>query len=820
MSLEENTNQNDSIAINLRASAQNILLVIFGLLPLLFIPNIVAPFDYTKVLVIVVGVFLALILYSLSVLRSGTIAIGISYPLCALWVIVAIASISSILSGDFKDSFMGDFFSTHATAFLCILALIPTVWFMLKPTKGAVIRLYMLLALSTTVLVVFHFLRIAFGADVLTLGVFTGPTATPVGSWNDLGLLLGLTVLFSLIALDQLSLTKTGRFFFAGVIVAALFMLSVINFFIIWIILGVASLVMIVYSLGKERFTGGQLALVKQQTINVTALNTTFVVFIASVLFVIGGATFGGFVSKYTNISYIEVRPSFEATADIARNVYQDNALLGIGTNKFSDAWRLYKDPSINTTVFWNTDFIAGSGYITTFFVTTGVLGGIAWTVFLVLYCVIGLRKLLNTSSSDRVWYFIGVSSFVSALYVWGISVVYVPGVVMLLLGALFTGVSLVAFNALDTTPSRLVTVGANRRTGFLLTFTVIIVIMVSVGILYNVARHYSSIYTFNESIRAMQQGESIDVLERKVQNAYQLSMSDIYARRIAEYQLSRMNSLVLVSEPTEEDQLQFQNASLLGVSAAQRAIQIDSQDAANWSILAGIYSVLASVGVDGAHEESLKALTKVRELNPTNPLPYLESAIVEGRVGNFDSARSFIQQAITLKPNFTEAFFLLTQLEIATGNVEAAINSTQAVIILEPRNPARYYQLGILESSRANFEGAALAFERAVALDQNYANARYLLALTYDELGRGDDARTQLEVVLNLNPGNTEVTTLLEVLNQEGSLESLRENTSRTVGETVPVVDESGTVITTTNVDTTLINPVNTVPSVDSVNQ
>lgn len=181
----------------------------------------------------------------------------------------------------------------------------------------------------------------------------------------------------------------------------------------VWLILGLTSLVMVVYSIGKERFSGNQLSFTPSiSNFNSTSLTTSLIVFAVSALFVVGGATLGGAISKFTGVSYVEVRPSLEATADIARQVYKDNAFLGIGANKFTDAWRLYKDNSINSTPFWNTDFNAGNGYITTFFVTTGVFGGLAWLLFIVLYLITGIRKLLGaTEDSDRMWYFIGLSS-------------------------------------------------------------------------------------------------------------------------------------------------------------------------------------------------------------------------------------------------------------------------------------------------------------------------------------------------------------------------------------------------------------------------
>jgi tetratricopeptide (TPR) repeat protein len=823
MSISEYAQHDDSIALNLQRYAQNVLVVVFGLLPLLFIPTIVAPFDYTKVVIVVAGLLIALVLYSLSVLRSGTISVNVSYPLCALWVVVGVSFISSLLSGDFKDSLVGDLFSIHSTVFVALLALVATTWTLFRSSKASVMRMYMLLAVSTLVLVIYHVLRLFFGAEFLSFGVFTSSVSSPVGSWNDLALFLGLTVILSVIALDHLSLTKVGKGLFVAVTALALIMLGVINFFIVWLVLGITSLVMVVYSLGKERFSGGQTSFVtEKRVVDTTSIIVTSVVFAISVLFVVGGSTFGGVISKYTGVSYVEVRPSLEATADIARNVYHENAFLGTGPNKFTDAWRLYKDNSINITPFWNTDFNAGNGYITTAFVTIGVLGGVAWVVFLGLFLVIGTRRLLSISESDRVWYFISLSSFVGAVYIWGMSIVYVPGVVVLLLGALCTGVSISALNTLSTLQPRIFVVGANRRTGFILTLAVIVVIIGSVSILYVAGRHYSSVYTFNESLLAVQQGKSVDELERQVRDAYSLSSSDIFARKIAEYQLARMNSIAGIKEPTEEDLKQFVTARDTGIQAAQLAIQADPQEPANWSVLGGIYGVLASLNIEGAQERAIENLNKARELNPKNPLPYLESAIVEGRAGNFDQSRSYIEQAISIKPNFTEAFFFLSQLEIATGNVDAAIKSTQAIITLEPQNPARYYQLGVLENSRGKLTEAVVAFEKAVALDQNYANARYLLALAYDVQGKSSEAKAQLEAVLNLNPGNEEVTNLINVITNEGSLKRLRESAAQTnqvISEATPVTNENGTVSGSAQSESTgLVTPVNTAPKTEEV--
>ncbi len=817
----ENLRNTDPIAETLHRYAQNILVVVFGLLPVFFIPSTLAPFEYSKIFFVIIGIVSALILYSLSVLRSGKITLSLSYTLGTIWIVALVAFVSALLSGDIKDSLVGDLLSVHSAVFVAILALTVSVWALIGVSRVSVIRLYMLLAGSTVVLVLFHVARLIIGADVLSLGIFSSAISTPVGSWNDLALFLGLSILLSLVAMEQLPLTKHGRLLFSGVTVIALFMLGVINFFTVWLILGLVSLVMVVYSLGKDKFSGNQLTLVASRSTNASSLLLSLIVFSVSALFVIGGSAFGGAISKYTHISYIEVRPSLEATADIARSVYQDNTLLGTGPNKFIDAWRLYKDPSINQTVFWNTDFSAGNGYLSTFFITTGVLGGLAWLLFLCTYVIAGARLLLTVSDADRMWYFIGVSSFVSAVYIWGMALMYVPGGVMLMLGALCTGVSLAAAAALHGRNVRTISVVTNRRTGFAFTLAVIAVIISSIAVLYASGKDYASVYAFNESTQMLQRTanplEVIDAAEAKIASAYALSPNDVYARRLAEYELERMRMLLALQEPTEADRALFETVMLNAVNASEQAKQADSTESQNWAIQGSIYSLLMSVNFEGVYDRALEALTKAKDFNPKNPIPYLALAELEGRAGNFAAARSYTETAISLRPTFTDAFFFLSQLDMVTGNVEGAINATRAIIALEPQNAARYYQLGILETSRKNIDGAITAFEKAVALDVNYANARYLLALAYDAKGRSEDALGELQKVLALNPGNTEVTQLIATLQTNGTLTTVTAsstNEARIVEEASTVTEDNGTVSTSEAPDSPLVSPVNTAPT------
>ncbi len=806
----------DPIAESLRTYAEYLLVIVFGLLPILFIPSGVAPFEYTKIFIAGTAVLAAMIFYSLAALRGGGISVGFSPVVLSVWGIAGVALLSALFSGDFSDAFVGDILTTHTTAFLALLALIVSAWTLIAPQKPAVMRLYMLLAASTVILVVYHSVRMFLGPEVLSFGVFTGTMSTPVGSWNDLALFLGLSVILSLISLDHLPLTKHGKGLFVVVVLLALFMLGVINFFTVWIVLGCASLAFVVYALSKDRLPQNQPSLVPQRSVNMVSLVVSLIVFLTSAVFVIGGSALGGAISGYTGMSYVEVRPSLEATADVARQVYGEQALLGVGPNKFTDAWRLYKDSSINGTVFWNTDFLAGSGYVPTFFVTTGVLGGLAWIVFIGFFLWSGLRMVFDGSERDRLWYFVGVSSFVAGLYIWGMSLVYVPGAVMLLIAALCTGVMIVAEKALRREEPRTFTFTTNRRTGFVFTLAVVVVIIGSVTVLYGAGKHYASVYTYSEAVSALGGGDT-DAYLRGLNTAYTLYPSDVYLRRQAELELSRINELLALPSPTDTERVAFEQSIVNGINLADRARQEDRLEADNWTVLGTMYSALMGANIDGVYDKAKESLDEATRLHPTNPLAHLNQAVLEGRAGKNDTARTYALESVNLKPNFIDGYYYLSQLDILTGNVEGAVQSTLSTIMLDPNNPARHYQLGVLEISRKNYDAAITAFERAVTLDENFSNARYFLARAYGEMNRESDALRELERVLQLNPGNEVVMSLIQTLQAGGSI---REATPQgLLTESAPLVEEGGAmgqdgaVVTEGDPETDLVSPINTVP-------
>ncbi len=802
--------KSDRVEHGLVTAAHAVLVAVFGLTPLFFIPSPVVSIDYAKSFLVIGGLLLALVLFSLATLRSGKISLSVPTLALVFWGIAASAVVSALLSGDRFDAFFGNTLEVHTAGFVALMAGVISIPLLLNFSKAMIMRVYIVLGASTLVLGLYHVARLVFGQTLLSFGLFNSVVDSPLGGWNSLALFFGLVILLLLIALEQLPLTKPGRIFFAIIILFSLLMLVVINFFAIWVVLALVGMVVLMYGLVKERFSEQSLAREKASSFSGLSIALSGLVGVISIVALLGGTSFGTMVSSVSNVSFLEVRPSLGATLDITRQVYTENALLGIGPNKFADAWRLYKDPSINSSIFWSVDFQSGYSYLTTAFVTQGLLGGVLWVAWLLGFVYVGLRVLLRPKVHDTIWYFIGTSSFAAGLYLWGMSLIYTPSVAIMLLAAFFTSVLCGAHTALRGASPITFSLIQNKRAAIVLVGVVLVIIVSSVALLYSVTRHFAGTIIFSDAVADVGRSVPLDQVEAQIERAYQLSQNDLYARQVAEYQFAKISSLLTVAEPSEVEQTAFNQAVAQGVSAVRLAIQGDPSDARNHALAGALYSVLIDPNFKDPEERAKEAYSSAEALDPSNPLYKLLRAQLAVRIGDETGARAAIAEAISLKPNYTEALVLLADLEIATGNVASAITTTQAILSLEQNNPARYFQLGVLYVANEELQEATRAFEQAVVLDANYANARFFLARLYAQEGKADAALKELQVVESLNPGNADVLALKAQIEQ-GNVTGFTTSSSTPVLPEEGVGSDDGTPGTT--VDTELVTPVN-VPS------
>jgi len=796
--------KNDSLSTFFRSAALGVLILVLGLLPVLFIPGLLTTIGFTKVYFVAVAVFAAIVLVILSVLRKGTVSLVFPPTLGLFWLFTLIVIAAGLLSGDRLDSLSGNGMEIHTAGFILMLALVMTVALFFGKAKAAVVRLFMVLGISTILLQFYHLLRLVFGPEMLAFGpLFASSTVSLIGSFNDLAIFSGLVLLVTIIMLQQTTISMVGKWFSGIVVANSLILLTVINFYLVWVAVCFVSLLIALYFIIKDTWLKSSTT----DTAPITrfAISVIGLVCIVSGAFVVSGDYLGGVVTNVSGITYIEVRPSLTATIDLTKAVYSNNAFLGVGPNRFDDAWRLYKDPVVNQTIFWNTNFSSGNSYLSTLFVTTGLVGGLAFLIFLGTFLYRSYCSLFVSEARDSSWFLIGLISFTSATYLWFMTIVYVPGTTILILAALLTGITLVATLQMRQQPGFIIDVTTSKRHGIALMAGILIIFGSLVYLLIGVSKQYAASVVYANTVEQFRAGADYSITDAGLIRAQTLNPQDLYLAERAQLRLTQISS---ISATTTNDQYFTQLVSE-GIALSQQAIAIDGTNPDNQILLTKFYSFLDPTQFENITKSTEDLFAQARELDPQNPTYLLLLSQHKARLNKLDETRRLLLEAVAMKSNYTDGLYLLSQLDIQEGNIKSALAFTQSIISIEPKNPTRYFQLGLLLAADQQLEPAAKAFEAAVILDGTYANARYFLALTYVDLGRKEDALTQLRLVLETNEGNELVRSLISQIVSDTYQRP--DNTAGVPVANEQMVSQDGDVTTTSEVpDTDIVTPVN----------
>lgn len=793
------------LSIILLKVAQGSVISLFAFIPLFFVSGLWSSLGFDKAIIAIVCSLVTVVAISFLALKRKYTNTVMPVTLLLFWLWVAVAFVSGFTSGDVLDSIRGSVMEPQTATFLLVLGLTMSISLVLQKTKKMTLVALSVFGVSSTILLFYNLVRLFAGSDFLSLGSFSKITISPIGNFNDLAIFAGMMIVLGVITLAQLPVNSKIQYLITTVTFVSLFILMSVNFLSIWVLIGLFSLLVLLYTHTRNYFFETETDEKPKNKTKILTV-TTSVVFVVSALFIFAGGYAGDLVSKLVSVDYVQVVPSHQATIDVARLVYEDGAMLGVGPNRFADAWRLYKNVSINDTLFWDTNFSNGSSFVSTIFVTLGILGGLLFVVFSIWFVYLGYKMLLRSKQQDPYWYYFGSVSFALALFVWVVSYIYVPGAAILLLGALFTGMSFVAAGSLLPDMTRKIPLVVNRRRGFFLMAVVIIVFSFASSLVFSVGKQYIAQANYAKAGVNL----SGEEYEEAVLSSYNLFADDKFMNALAQAKLKKLNSTLAISEPTEEDEKHFLEIAQQTKLFAEEAVKKDETDPSNYMPLAGLYSILAIAGVPEAQDRAYSALAMSQSLDPINPAYRFIAAQIAANLGDMQLAREDIKAALDLKPDFSQALFLLAQLDINEGNVEGAIESTRSIIKLEQKNQTRYLQLGMLLSADKRYEEAKEAFLTAIEIDPNYANARYLLALVFVELGEYQSALDQLYLVEETNSDNENLKVLIS------QIESGEILINPELGFDVPVVEHpintqsDDGMITNENIDTDLVVPVN----------
>ena len=158
----------------------------------------------------------------------------------------------------------------------------------------------------------------------------------------------------------------------------------------------------------------------------------SLLVFLISVFFF---SINSNFLANYLDIKNVDVRPSVSSTLTVINGALKENPILGIGPNRFSAAWSMYKPLPINQTIFWDANFNFGFGLIPSLLATTGILGILSWLLLAVFILLSILKAAANAIKiKNTALNYLLLSSAAAAAYLLIFNFVYVPSLAPLAL--------------------------------------------------------------------------------------------------------------------------------------------------------------------------------------------------------------------------------------------------------------------------------------------------------------------------------------------------------------------------------------------------
>jgi tetratricopeptide (TPR) repeat protein len=727
----------------------------------IFIPSVSIPFATTKTFVLAAGALITLALYILARLSRGNVILPPFMLVGALWLPVIAYALSTAFSGTpLSSALWGSALEPDTLGVMLVAAVLGTMAALVLRRSEHYRSFLSTAAWSFIVLVVLQ-------ALVVIVGQFAPGTVSPafsiVGSQSDLATLLGLGVIAILIALRELELTERTRRALVMSGVGAVVLLAIANVSLVWILLALVSLGLFVESVMQRSAKAGDtdlddVAVIDEASFATDEGNRSIVLPLAllavSLFFLIGG-TLGNALANALQVQETNVRPSWQATFSVGSEVLSSAPVFGSGPGTFGAEWLKHRDASLNSTVFWNIDFSSGIGFIPTSVVTTGLVGALAWIVFLVLLIMFGLRMLILRAPQDAFVRYVAIVSFLASLYLFTVAIFDLPNTVVLVLAFVFAGlfVSTTRFGVRGGQWG--VVFSRSPRLGFVIVFSLTIILLGSVVAAYALVGRYIAVAELTTAQVAFSSGD-LDAADRAVQNSISFAPSAVAYQMGSSIARERLSQIAASSTmPAAAAQSAFQNALSTGINAALTATNLAPSDYRNWLALGNLYAQAVPLSVAGAYDSAKTAYDKAKELSPTNPQILYILAQLDIANKDIKSAQEHLKAAITLKQDYTAAIFLLSQLEVQDGNVRDALTSALAAAYFQPNDPNILFQVGILYAAQNELANAAAALSAAVTANPQFANARYFLSAVYAKRGDLKQALAQMQAIADMSTDN-----------------------------------------------------------------
>ena len=608
----------------------SVIFLIFALVPFFFTGLALQGLGFEKMILFYFLVLIGVVAWVTKGVIVGELKLKRTPLDLPIAVFLIIATISTLLSVDTRDSFIGAY--GQAAKSLSAFFIFALFYYLLvnNITKTRIKSFFSALLFSSSVVAIFSLLQL-FGKFVLPMPFTKRVSFNPMGTLTALTMFLVTVLPLFVVAVSKFEdifkvskgLTSIFKILIGLASLAVVTVLFVLNGFTFWPAALVGLVIILMFYLSK---------IIKVSNNNIVFPVAMFLLLI--IFMVMGNFKFDGM-----NLP-VEVSLSRGASWDIAKTTMKSDPIFGSGPATFYYDFAKNKTQAFNNTKLWNVRFEHATGVFFEMLATIGVLGVLALVVILLTALSIIFISMTKTKKDDISPILLGLfASYITAL-IFGTLLSLNSAVILTfaIIGALVVSV------AVYTYPEEFKSLNLSFRSSpkyalglaaVFLTVSAGVVVLFTVGLKMYMADVYAS-----KANSEVDQNQKVAYLQKAISlNSY----ADEYYLSLANAYMGIANRGVMAGSDQEVIKNDLYNA----INAGKKAVEMSPNKAKNNESVALIYEN-ASFYTKGALELAEKYYNEVIRLDPHNPTPYL-------RIGLVDVARANTETDETEKKNYYE---------------------------------------------------------------------------------------------------------------------------------------------------------------------
>tara|TARA_Y100000310_G_scaffold96282_1_gene94036 strand:- start:1900 stop:4125 length:2226 start_codon:yes stop_codon:yes gene_type:complete len=434
------------------------------------------------------------------------------------------------------------------------------------------------------------------------------------------------------------------------------------------------------------------------------------------------------------------------------------NLILGSGQGTYAVDFSKHKPAEFNQLSFWQTRFDRAGNHFVEILATTGIFGFFSFLLIVLLFFLLSWFLFWAGKSS---LFSIGVVALAIS------QLVYYQTTALGLAFWLLLGLSVVAW---EKRPSSEFFFSLKRFPEFKVLSKALLLVVAGLflGTLFFGARFYLADMKYlqaqigDPALRIENAQKAVQL--NPYQAEYKMFLSRLYLQRaLAELQKpEEERDQVLVSSDVQRA-IAHVRGDRVGEERITGATELSPNRVAAWETLGAVYRDIKSA--PGALNWAIRSFETAIILEPTNPVLHTELGKLYAEKEQYIKARTQLEKAIEVKPDYVEASRENALVFEKEGDVGKAIAEMRDLTVRYSLDLEALFQLGRLYYNNGQIAEAVSQFQQVLLAAPNHSNARFALGVAFQEQGKTEEAAREFERVGELNPENEAVQKKLQEL-------------------------------------------------------